>query len=122
MTTILQESVDMNVTEHVRTEDANNPTMAHYTRELNRIGLWPPSKVFRECTVAQLLNRFRQFRNCQGYRGCKCCDSDLSSKFRNVADDLLFDLSGLCLACVKNGKLTDSEGNCGVNNESACKG
>lgn len=97
----------------------------HNLSELVRLGLWPMSRVLPHTNLSRILsqvshiNAYYMADSYQGFSGMDhhkngCPRIDLA--FKSILDKLMDDAielhQGMCLRCVKQGKVTKEEGNC----------
>lgn len=99
----------------------------HFFQELQRLRLWPICRMLQITNLSTILNQLNDFRpyygdkdndedieRCRQHRIHSSCSSP-ALNFKNTLETSvqdLPDLLGLCLACVKHGKITEQEKNC----------
>ena len=88
--------------------------------EMTRAGLWPTLTAVRESSIDSIYYKLNAIRDdaavTGGNRlGCPCCvcSSSLQQLMRGVALETPVGSHHLCLICVKAGKFTPLNGNCG---------
>ena len=97
----------------------------HFFQELVRLGLWPLSRIIHQTNLSTISSQLLHFKNYyaderSGQRNsgyyedsyCICDRIDFKSKLENAVNDASVLQQGLCLCCVKQGKITGDEGNC----------
>ena len=101
-------------------EPESSAMVGLFYMEIEKAGLWPPSKMLQRSTSQDYLKRLRRFR---WYRDRENCDTQgIPLDFEDTADFLESDLKGLCLKCVQGGKVAKEEGNCLQPIRSLCTG
>ena len=99
-----------------------------YVQELYRIGLWPISdiKIQMAMSIQDISNRLRGF---QDYyitdtwttgRQCDLAKINYKESLEDAVGRMTPD-SGLCLNCVKKGKIMSADGNCRAASLESCK-
>lgn len=93
--------------------------------------LWPLAK-FQTSNVSNIASRLLQFQNHDRnpaehyilngvyYVGCQTPQTDLKALIKQAAEDAVEVQKGLCLACVRLGKVTKEKGNCRTEEETLC--
>ena len=88
--------------------------------EMNRAGLWPTLTAVRESSIDSIYYKLNAIRDDTAVTGrvrlgCPCCvcTSSLQQLMRDVASETPVRSHHLCLICVKAGKFTPLNGNCG---------
>ncbi len=99
----------------------------HFLDELNRLSLWPIPDALHTTNLSAILDKLMDFKpyywdierdkNTSRYhpRSLKLSCSTSAINFKDCLTTMVFDSRaplGLCLACVKQGKVTNEEGNC----------
>ena len=92
-------------------EGKNATTIAHYFRQLQKLGLWPFSQGFTRNSVSKVIRQMSQYTKCS-HSGCYCGQLRVSEEFEDGIESLDIKQRGLCLRCVKNGLLSSKDGNC----------
>ena len=97
-----------------------------YVQELYRIGLWPINNTNTQMSIQEISNRLRGFQDyyiTDPYNtGCLVDFADINFKPRLVeATRRMISASGLCLNCVKKGKIMSADGNCREASLELCK-
>ncbi len=89
---------------------------AHYLIELCQLGLWPLTDVLtrKRISIRMVLTKLRRFKDFSPPKNSCFCfiDTESGEKIRSLARE--FVLKGLCLNCVKSGRLGVMEDNCMV--------
>lgn len=101
----------------------------HYLKQLSGLGLWPISRMFHQTNLSDISSQLLEFRNYAVddvnrntvFRSSSChhfvtdCQS-MQTDFRNIlqtaANAVSTQQQGLCLKCIKSGKITKEDGNC----------
>lgn len=112
----------------------------HYLKELSSLDLWPISKIIHQTDLAAVSSQLLRFKNhlldewgptnANGelFKGrtwvsastyCQSPKKDLKSMLQKAADATSTKQRGLCLKCVKEGKVTRDDGNCRAETEAA---
>ncbi len=105
----------------------------HYLKQLSLLGLWPISKVMPHMSVSTISSRLLHFKNhavddmeCTFTGGmkirqgdfmitttdCRSVKTDLKSLLQNAANAASIQQQGLCIKCIRGGKVTKKDGNC----------
>lgn len=98
----------------------------HCLSELIRLGLWPMSSSLPNANLDDLSQLAFDFKNYarSHYRYSPACATD-NTDFRAMLSQMVADatevLQGLCLKCVKQGKVTEEEGNRDAADVHLCK-
>ena len=98
-----------------------------YVQELYRIGLWPIKNTDTQMSIRDISNRLRCFQDYYitdpsdvGHR-CDLANIDFKQRLVDATGRMISD-SGLCLHCVKKGKIMKADGNCRAASVELCKG
>ena len=86
-----------------------------------RAEIWPISTLLSS-DLQEVLGKLKQFRHCSGTSDCGCADLSYDLDIGYVISFLERELKGLCLKCVRKGRMTVDEGNCSQPKEHLCKG
>ena len=108
----------------------------HFFQELVRLGVWPLSRIVHQTNLSTMSNQLLHFRNYISdmpgtsddkdtdtnfsHRRCRNNRIDFKSKLEVAVEDAFQLQEGLCLRCVKQGKVTRDEGNCRNTLEHLC--
>lgn len=98
----------------------------HCLSELIRLGLWPMSRSLPNANlddVPQVASDFKNYSRSL-YRYAPTCaldNTDFKAMLGQMVADATEVLQGLCLKCVKQGKVTEEEGNCHAADVHLCK-
>ena len=107
--------------------------IGHYFKWLYGSGLWPLSKM-QTLSITKVSDRLSKFENydrdpaevywLEGihYIGCQTPQTDLKDVLEGHAKKAVETQQGLCLACVKRGRVAEEEGNCRAEDEALCVG
>ncbi|KAL9116612.1 MAG: hypothetical protein Q9187_006864 [Circinaria calcarea] len=98
--------------------------------DLSNAGLWPLSAQIYTSSHRGLLRELRFMTDSNpaelhqgGLFGprceCRTCSTNLSTLMRDLSKELEGNIKSLCLVCVRHGKFTKDEGNCGSENHKA---
>ena len=97
----------------------------HYVEELLRLELWPISNIATKKTIAMVLKQIEQFEDYAyiGGKSCSCGGGSFNAKklLQELSNKHSNQLRGLCLHCVKKGKITRIEGSCMESSLLKCK-
>ena len=83
--------------------------------ELSRLELWPLSEKVMASSVQAVLEKASRFEGVgEPSSGCKCrtCKVSFKELMTALATDQLGKVKGLCLGCVRSGRLMPDGGNC----------
>lgn len=86
-------------------------SVGHYFYELRRIGLWPMPDAFSEANLKHLVTKLRGAKSCT-LHNCYCYTLNLSERLSQFAGSLESNLRGMCLHCVKEGRMSSAQKNC----------
>lgn len=93
----------------------------HYFKQLRDLGIWPISKRIYQTSPsiipAELANFQNYFEDEYGSFECGGGLIDLKQQFMKAVETATLEQRGLCLKCVKQGKVTKDEGNCWAKTE-----
>ena len=116
--------------DHLRKEKMcfHNAKSGFYIQQLYRIGLWPISdiKIQMAMSIQDISKRLRGF---QDYyltddwatgRQCKLANINYKASLEDAVERMT-PFSGLCLNCVKKGKIMSADGNCRAASLESCK-
>ncbi len=96
----------------------------HCVSELVRLGLWPMSKFSPQTNLLTISSQVLNFNNYNKddpnsifrsngyYTKCPGGKTDFRSALGQLVRDVVLGQQGMCLRCVKQGKVTEEEGNC----------
>ena len=94
-------------------------------RELHRIGLWPIPYISTQKSIQEISNCLLKFNdysiNDPDKSGGLSCDLDFKHHLLQATEKASKRSRGLCLNCVKNGKIMIAEGNCRATSLELCK-
>lgn len=105
--------------------------IGHSLQQLFNIGLWPTSNIDQMSTsiVSSKIDEFRNYERSpaaeyylegEHYIGCDSLRMDIKQRLLEATKEALEKTKGLCLSCVKRGKVTSEEGNCHAEEEILC--
>ena len=93
-----------------------------YVQELYRIGLWPINNRNTQMSIQEISNRLQGFRDYYITQSWPCVSPIINFKQGLVdATGRMISGSGLCLNCVKKGKIMIADGNCRAVSLELCK-
>ncbi len=101
-------------------ELGNEVNAAHFMINLKEAELWPPSTAFRNSAIQTVLGKASKYQNCPAEWRCGC--RMFGYWVEDSVKDVEEQLKGLCLTCIKNGKVSKADGNCQAATHSLCKG
>ena len=123
----------------------------HYLSELIRLGLWPLSRIVEQTNINTIASQIQQFENFDetfhedeedGWggrtssgskknrrgkeyelwqRSCSVPEIDCKKLLQDAASVASKAQQGLCLNCIKEGKVTTEEGNCQARSQWDCQ-
>ena len=96
-----------------------------YFQELSHLGLWPMATLERPnagsfSVLKDRISEFEIYRIRGSNNSCAIPHVDLKRALQTAADKLFRNQKGLCLRCVKEGKMMVSDGNCGAESYESC--
>ena len=95
-------------------------TLTHYTRQLSLLGLSPYTLLAPQQDVLSMLHKLASYTVCKKPGHCRCNLLKIDEMLRNISDEHIGHVTGLCLLCVKRGKITKEEGNCAYSMSEWC--
>ena len=84
--------------------------LSHHIKEARRLGVWP-SYTNPGTNIPESLERLQNYKTCME-TDCTCRIHDLKGRIHTLILTMLSKVHGLCLHCVKEGRVTEAEGNC----------
>ena len=99
----------------------------YYIQELHRIGLWPIPNLDTAKSIQDVSDRLLKICNYSAVDLCEagmCCDEaniDFEEHLLQVTETISKCNTGLCLNCVKKGKIMSADGNCRAASLELCK-
>ena len=94
-------------------------------QELRRLGLYPLSTFTNQKSIEQISNKISEFEDItitgsQRYKTCNSGEVDIKKLLEDALRTSSESLQGLCLNCVKKGKVTTRDGNCQASSLASC--
>ena len=99
----------------------------YYIQELHRLGLWPIPKAYTAKSIQNISDRLLELGNYSAVDpdedGLWCDEAgiDFEDHLLQVRETSSQRSSGLCLNCVKKGKIMSADGNCRAASLELCK-
>ena len=99
----------------------------YYIHELHRIGLWPIPASYSAKSIQDISDRLLKICNYSAvdpYEYGLCCDRaniDFEELLLELRETISKRNTGLCLNCVKKGKIMSADGNCRAASLELCK-
>lgn len=87
-------------------------TIYHLLDKLKMIKLWPFSTKFQSLTIQDITEMLQNLDPCPGTCGCTCESYRIKEGLVVAVNDVEAKLKGLCLECVRHGRVLFLEGNC----------
>ena len=97
-----------------------------YVHQLYRVGLWPIDYTTAQLSIQEISNRLEGFQDYYlegpeiGGRPCDLANIDFTQHLKDARAKMI-PSSGLCLNCVKKGKIRRADGNCRAASLELCK-
>ena len=97
-----------------------------YVQELYRVGIWPINKTNTRLSIQEILNRLEGFQDyyyvtdSRYTRSCDTAKVNFKQRLEDARGRMILG-SGLCLNCVKKGKIMSADGNCRAASLELCK-
>lgn len=103
--------------------------VGHYVQELTSLGLWPLWPLTEKTKLTALTNILENFEDYGLEIGNRSYNTFCGHQPTNLKHSLISSIEriidqqhGLCLACVKQGRVTRAEGNCQAREKRNCSG
>ena len=102
----------------------------HYTQQLFDAALWPQSRINVDIPPSTIPDHLRlivefdsiDFPSECTFFDCGCERRPVRQLFTDAVKRILKETKGLCLCCVKQGRITQREGNCRAVETDCCSG
>ncbi|KAL2037385.1 hypothetical protein N7G274_009870 [Stereocaulon virgatum] len=101
--------------------DTEGPiAITHHIKELQRIDLWPLSKIFQQASLKDVEQRLGFYQACKWY-DCGCSRVKMHDTIKVILGVIAEKQAGLCLKCYKVGKVSRASENCMMLDQRLCE-